>query len=97
MLGACWSRKAVSRKQCSSRTTPRIFDEVAEPTGRGTDTTAQRPKTKRGFTLFCKGLGIYCNGFWGCGALGTHICNLSDLSHPIKEVEIVEGTISLFA
>ena len=43
------------------------------------------------FTPFCKGLGIYCNGFLGCGDLGPHKCTLSDLSHSIKEVEIVEG------
>ena len=52
-------------------------------------------KTKRGFTPFCKGLGIYCNGFWGCGALGPHKCNLSDLSHSIKEVEIEKERISI--
>ena len=27
------------------------------------------------FTSFCKGLGIYCNGFWGCGDLDPHKCN----------------------
>ena len=60
-------------------------------------TTTQRLETKRDFSPFCKGLGIYCNGFWGCGDLGPHRCNLSDLSHPIKEVEIVEGKRSLLA
>ena len=50
---------------------------------------------KRGFTPFLKGLGIYCNRFWGCGALGPHKCNRSDLSHSIKEVEIVEEKISI--
>lgn len=75
----------------------RIFDEVAGMTRRNMVTTTQRPKTKRDFTPFCKGLGIYYNGFWGCGALGPHKCNRSDLSLPIKEVEIVEGEISLLA
>ena len=40
-------------------------------------------------------MGIYCNRFWGCGALGPHKCNLSDLSHSIKEVEIVKEKISI--
>ena len=71
----CWSRKAASQKLRSSRTSPRIFDEVVELTGHGMVTTAQTPKTKRVFTPFCKGLGIYCNGFWGCGPLGPHKCN----------------------
>ena len=47
------------------------------------------------FTPFCKGLGIFCNGFWGCGTLGPHKCNRSDLSHSIKEVEIVEEKIPI--
>ena len=47
------------------------------------------------FTPFCKGLGIYCNGFWGCGGLGLHKCNLSGLSHSIKEVEIVKKRTSI--
>ena len=68
---------------------PRIFSEVVELTRHSAVTTTQRLKTKIGFTPFCKGLGIYCNGFWGCGDLGPHKCNLSDLSHSIKEVEIV--------
>ena len=41
-------------EQGSSRTTFRIFGEVAEPTGRGTVTTVQRPKTKRGFPHFVR-------------------------------------------
>ena len=40
-------------------------------------------------------MGIYCNGFCRCGALGPHKCNLSDLSHSIKEVEIVKEKISI--
>ena len=40
-------------------------------------------------------MGIYCNEFWGCGALGPHKCNLSDLSHSIKEVEIVKEKLSI--
>ena len=68
----------------------KIFGEVVELTKPSTVITTQKPRTKRGFTPFCKGLGIYCNGFWGCGALGPQKCNLSDLSHSIKEVEIVE-------
>ena len=44
-------------------------------TRRSTISIAQGLKTKRGFTPFYKGLGIYCNGFWGCGALGPHKCN----------------------
>jgi hypothetical protein len=40
-------------------------------------------------------LGIYCNGFSGCGALGPHKCNQSDLSHSIKEIEIVEKNIPI--
>ena len=52
-------------------------------------------RTKRGFTPFCKGLGIYCNGFWRCGALSPHKCNWSDISHSIKEVEIVEEKIPI--
>ena len=39
-------------------------------------------------------MGIYCNGFWGCGALDPHKCNQSELIHSIKEVEIVKGNIS---
>ena len=61
-----------------------------ELTRRSTVATTQRQKTKTGFTPFYKSLGIYCNGFWGCGDLDPHKCNLNDLSHPIKEVEIVE-------
>ena len=95
MLGACWSRKVASRKLHSLRTCPRIFDKVVELTRCSTITTTQRSKTKRGFTPFCKGLGIYCNGFWGCGFLGPHKCNLSDLSHYIKEVEIVKERTSI--
>ena len=38
----------------SSRTIPRIFGEVAEVTRRGAVTTAQRPKTKRGFPHFVR-------------------------------------------
>ena len=55
--------------------------------------TAQNPRTKRVFTAFCNGLGIYCNGFSGCGDLGPHKCNRSDLSHSIKEVYIVKEKI----
>ena len=77
------------------RTCPRIFVEVAKLTRRNTVTTSQRLKTKRGFTPSCKGLGIYCNGFSRCGALGPHKCNLSDLSDSIKEVEIVKERISI--
>ena len=95
MLGACWSRKAASRKLHNSRTSPRIFGEVAEPTGCGAVTTAQKTRAKKVFTPFCKGLGPYYNGFWGCRALGPHKCNRSDLSHSIKEVEIVKGKISI--
>ena len=68
----CWSRKEASWKLVSSRTSPNIFDEVAELTRCGAVTTTQRPNTKGGFNPFCKGLGIYCNGFWGCGPLGPH-------------------------
>ena len=38
----------------NSRKTPRIFGEVAKPTGRDAVTTAQRPKTKRGFPHFVR-------------------------------------------
>ena len=75
VLGACWSRKVACQKLRSSRTSPRIFSEVAKLIGHGAITIAQRPKTKRGFTPFCKGLGIYCNGFWGCRDLDPHKCN----------------------
>ena len=74
-LRGCWGRKAASQKLRSLRKSPRIFSEVVEPTGHDTVTTTQRLKTERGFTPFCKGLGIYCNGFWGCGSLGPHKCN----------------------
>ena len=40
-------------------------------------------------------MGIYCNGFWGCGALGPHKCSLSELSHSIKEVEILKEEIPI--
>ena len=49
-----WRRKATSQKLRSSRTTPRIFGEVVEPTGCGEVTTMQRPKTKRGFPHFVR-------------------------------------------
>ena len=75
VLGSCWSRKAASRKLRSLRIGPRIFSEVAELTRRSAVTTTQRLKSKMGFTPFCKGLRIYCNGFWGYGALGPHKCN----------------------
>ena len=67
--------KKLPESSAVSRTCPKIFGEVAELTRRSTVTIAQRPKTKRGFTPFCNGLGIYCNGFWGCGSLGPHKCN----------------------
>ena len=54
MLGACWSKKVDSQKLYSSRTSPKIFDEVAEPTRCGAVTTTQRPKTKRGFPHFVR-------------------------------------------
>ena len=75
----CWGPvgegKYLAKSYVVLRTCPRIFSEVAELTRHSTITTTKRLKTKRGFTLFCKGLGIYCNGFWGCGALGPHKCN----------------------
>ena len=73
------------------RTCPRIFGEVVELVTRSAVTTTQKPRAKRVFTPFCKGLEPYCNGFWGCRALSPHDCNRSDLSHSIKEVEIVKG------
>ena len=95
----CWGPVGVGKQLLGSctvlRTCPRIFGEVAELTRRNAVTKIERSKTKRGFTPFCKGLGIYYNGFWGCGALGPHKCNLSDLSHSIKEVEIVKERISI--
>lgn len=75
----CWGPVGVGKQLPKShailRTCPRIFGEVAELTRRNAVTTTQGPKTKRGFAPFCKGLGIYCNGFCGCGALGPHKCN----------------------
>ena len=71
------------RSSAVLRTCPRIFGEVAELTRCNAVTTAQKPRAKRVFTPFCKGLGPYCNGFWGCRALGPHKCNRSDLSHSI--------------
>ena len=76
------------------RTRPRIFDEVTELTRSNTVTTMQKPRIKGVLPHIVRVLGIYCNGFWGCGALGPHECNQSDLSHSIKEVELVEGKIS---
>jgi hypothetical protein len=64
---------------------PKIFDEVVKLARCNAVNTAWNPKTKRVFTPFCKGLGLFCNEFWGCGALGPHKCNRSDLSHSIKE------------
>ena len=84
MLGAYEGKKEASKSYTVLRMCPRIFDEVAELTRCSTVATAQWLKTKKGFTPFYKGLGIYCNGFWGCGALGPHKCNLSDLSQSIK-------------
>ena len=50
---------------------------------------------QKGFlTPFCKGLGLFCNGFQGCGALGPHECNLSDLSHTINREQMVKGKMS---
>ena len=72
-----------------------MFDEVVELTRCSVVIIVQKSRTKRVFTPFCKGLGIYCNGFWGCGALGPHKCNQSDLSHSIKEEEIVKGKTSI--
>ena len=79
------------------RTCPKIFDKVAELARRNVVITAGNPKTKRVFTPFCKGLGLFCNGFGGCGALGPHKCNQSNLSHSIKEEKIVKGRISILA
>ena len=77
------------------RMCPRIFGEVAELIRCNTVTTMRKTRIKWGFYPFCKGFGIYCNGFWGCGALGPHKRNRSDLSHSIKEIEIVEQKISM--
>ena len=73
----------------------KIFGEVAGLARHNTVNTAWNPKTKRGFTPFCKGLGLFCNVFLGYEALGPHECNRSDLSHSIKEEYIVKGKISM--
>lgn len=84
----CWgpvgARKQLSGSYAVSRTCPRVFGEVAELTRHNAVSIAQGPKTKRGFTPFCKGLGIHCNGFWGCGALGPHKCNRKWPKSPYK-------------
>jgi hypothetical protein len=64
---------------------PKIVGELAELARRNMVNIAWNPKTKRVFTPFCKGLGLFFNGFWGYGALGPRECNLSDLCHTIKE------------
>ena len=91
----CWGPVGVGKQLLGScavlRTCPRIFNKVAELGRCSAVTTAQKLRAKRVFTPFCKGLGPYCNGFWGCRALSPHDCNRSDLSHSIKEVEIVRG------
>ena len=74
---------------------PKIFGKVAELARRNAFNITWNLKTKRVFTPFCKGLGLYCNRFWGYGALGRHKCNRSDRSHSIKEIEIVKGKISI--
>ena len=85
----CWGVVGAGKQLLEScvvlRTCPKIFSEVAELTRNNVVITTQKPRTKRVFTPFCKVLGPYCNGFWGCGALGPHECNQSDLSHSIKE------------
>ena len=90
-----WGPIGVGKKLLGSctilRTCPRIFGEVAEVARHSAVTTTQKLRAKRVFTPFCKGLGPYFNGFWGCRALSPHDCNQSDLSHSIKEVEIVIG------
>ena len=89
------ARKQLPRSYAVLRMCPRIFGEVAESTRSSVVTTVQKLRIKGVFTPFCKGLGIYCNGFWGCGALGPHKYNQSDLSHAIKEVDIVEEEIPI--
>ena len=86
MLGPVGAGKKLLGSYAFLRTCPRIFDEVTELTRCSAVTIAQEPRDKRVFTPFCKGLGPYCNDFWGCGALGPHKCNRSDLNHSIKEV-----------
>ena len=73
---------------------PRIFGEVAELARHIVVNIAQKPKTKRVFAHFVKGLGLFCNEFWGYGYLGPHECNLSNLSHTIKKEWMVKGKIT---
>ena len=84
--GAYWSKKATSWKLRSFEDMPQDLQQgyIVDKVQDGYHST--KAVDKRVFTPFCKGLGIYCNGFWGCGALGPHKCNRSDLSHFIKEV-----------
>ena len=83
MLGACWSRKEASQKQRSLRTSPKIFDEVAEPTRHGMVTTAQRSKTKRVLSHFVRVWEYIVTGF-GDVDLEAHInVTESDLSYSI--------------
>ena len=68
-------QRATTSGSGMSHKCPKIFDEVAELERRNAVNTTQNVKTKRVFTPFCKGLGLFCNGFWGCGDLGPHKCN----------------------
>jgi hypothetical protein len=69
---------------------PKIFGEAAGLARRNTVNTVWNPKAKRVLTPFCKGLGLFCNEFWGRGALGPH-----EVDKESKEQTMVDPIIGL--